>query len=256
MPRPLFAHLLPVLAPAEAFAGSAAVVIDILRASTTIATALAHGAARVVPCLEVPEALALRADQPPGDVLLGGERGGVRIEGFDFGNSPSEYTIEKVRGKTIGFTTTNGTKALRLAERADAVYMGAFVTGSAVVAAILDAPSVQLLCAGTNGEISREDVLFAGWIVARLLERADDWQLNDQALLALSAIKSVAAINQRLAPGGDDTSLVSTLRFTQGGRNLAKLGLLADLFDAAAVDRFDFAPRFDPMAKAFLPPPS
>src|SRR5262245_57387196 len=112
MLRPLNVHLLPELTTPEALTGGVVVVIDVLRATTTITTALAAGARRVIPCLDVADARAAAANSPEGECVLGGERQGLRIEGFDLGNSPNEYTPASVGGKTLVFSTTNGTKAM------------------------------------------------------------------------------------------------------------------------------------------------
>ena len=118
--------------------GTACVVLDILRATTTMMTALANGAEGVIPVLEISEAVALKEQRP--DVLLAGERNGLRIGAdqaggtdFDLGNSPREFTPERVRGKTIVMTTTNGTRALRACAHADTVLIGAFLNLRAVV---------------------------------------------------------------------------------------------------------------------------
>jgi 2-phosphosulfolactate phosphatase len=158
------AHFLPQLTTPEALAGQTVVVIDVLRATTVITTALAAGARRVIPCLEVDEARQIAARLPKNEVLLGGERHGLPIEGFDLGNSPADYTAERVAGRTLVFTTTNGTQAMRQCHQARRVLIGAFVNLRAVVAALTESESVHLLCAGTNGAITREDVLLAGAI--------------------------------------------------------------------------------------------
>src|SRR3954451_18736813 len=103
--EPLRVHLAPRLVEPSALTGGFVLVVDLLRASTTIVHALAAGAASVVPCAEINEAKSTAAAIP--GALLGGERAGVRIEGFDLGNSPAEYTPDRVRGRTIVFTTTN-----------------------------------------------------------------------------------------------------------------------------------------------------
>ncbi|MEK6238577.1 MAG: 2-phosphosulfolactate phosphatase, partial [Planctomycetales bacterium] len=109
MSRRLHVHLLPELTTEEALAESHVVVIDVLRASTTIVHALASGAAEVIPCLETDDARELSKRLASDNPLLGGERGGEPIDGFDMGNSPTEYVESKVRGRKIIFTTTNGT---------------------------------------------------------------------------------------------------------------------------------------------------
>src|SRR5690242_5734390 len=112
MSRPILVHLLPTLFEPADLRGGVAVVIDVLRATSTIVQALAAGATSVVPCGEIDEARAIAAKAAPGSVLLGGERKGVTIPGFDLGNSPGDYTSDVVTGKKLIFTTTNGTRAL------------------------------------------------------------------------------------------------------------------------------------------------
>ncbi len=166
-------------------------VIDILRASSTIVTALSRGAAAVLPCLTVEEALSIRDRHPPGTVLLGGERGGVRIEGFDLGNSPREYTAEKIRDRFVGFTTTNGTRALLRSLEATKIFVGSFLNLSRIVDVLSDsALPIHLVCAGTDGQITGEDVLFAGAVCQRLTGNdsagGSSFVLTDSAEIALS----------------------------------------------------------------------
>jgi 2-phosphosulfolactate phosphatase len=148
--------------------GGIAVVIDVLRASTTIITALAHGAARVRPVLTIEEA---RAEAAAAGMMLGGERGGRRIDGFDFGNSPLEYGRSRVDGRSIVITTTNGTAALHACAGAAEVLIGAIVNRSAVAAAAHALAikhggcDVHLVCAGTDGAVTEEDLLAAGAIL-------------------------------------------------------------------------------------------
>jgi 2-phosphosulfolactate phosphatase len=165
-----------ILSPAElpALAGrdlhnATCVVFDVLRATSTFVTALHHGAKAIVPVSEIAEALALRQKQP--DILLGGERDGVRIRAdqtsgidFDLGNSPREYTPEKVRGKMIVSTTTNGTRALRACTGAQTVLAASFLnlTATAQIIRRLQPAQIVLVCAGTRENIALEDVLAAG----------------------------------------------------------------------------------------------
>jgi len=235
--RELRVHLLPELVEPAELAGRTVVVIDVLRATTTICHALAAGATAVVPCLEIDEARA-RA-RALGDVArLGGERRGVRIEGFDFGNSPTEYTRAAVAGRTVVFTTTNGTKAMLRAGEAAEILIGAFVNLSAVAAAVARADYVDLLCAGTFDRITAEDALFAGAVVERLLADGKDLGngLNDQARLTCDAWRATVASGKPLA---------AVLRECQGGRNLIAEGFDADIDTAARLDVFDRVPRFD-----------
>jgi 2-phosphosulfolactate phosphatase len=159
---------LPALAKRD-LRDATCVVFDVLRATSTFVTALHHGAKAIVPVSEIAEALALRQKQP--DVLLGGERDGVRIHAaqsgsidFDLGNSPREYTPEKVRGKTIVSTTTNGTRALRACTGAQTVLAASFLNLTATAQFIrqLQPAQILLVCAGTRENIATEDVLAAG----------------------------------------------------------------------------------------------
>ncbi|MCE9608012.1 MAG: 2-phosphosulfolactate phosphatase [Planctomycetia bacterium] len=232
----LHVHLLPDLVPPAALAGRAVVVIDVLRATTTICHALAAGALAVVPCLEIDEARAKADALGRSDVVLGGERRGLKIEGFDLGNAPTEYTRAVVGGRTVVFTTTNGTRAMRHAGQAAEILIGAFANLSAVVDALAAQEHIDLLCAGTGGAITAEDALFAGAVVARLTRGASDYALNDQARLARDAWRSVEASGMALA---------GVLRECQGGRNLIAEGFDADIDTAAKIDTFDFVPRLD-----------
>src|SRR5262245_20772094 len=102
----LHVRLLPALIPLDGLNGATAVAIDVLRATTTIVTALANEAREVIPCQEIEEARVAAASRPAGSTVLGGERGGLKIPGFDCGNSPAEYTAAAVGGKAVIFTTT------------------------------------------------------------------------------------------------------------------------------------------------------
>ena len=169
MPGSLTVHFLPSLLDPDELAGATAVVIDVLRASTTICHALAAGAREMIPCLEVDEAWRIAAAAVALRPILGGEREGVRIEGFDLGNSPEEYRPETVGGRAIVFTTTNGTAAMAACRAAQRVLIGAFVNFSAMCEQSRSRAQVHLICAGTKRKITREDVLCAGAIVDRLL---------------------------------------------------------------------------------------
>ncbi len=223
----LSVHLLPKLVATETLAGSTAVVIDVLRATTTITQALHAGASTVVACLEVDDARRIRQDDP--QVLLGGERGGERIEGFDCGNSPLEYTPEKVANRVVAFTTTNGTRAMQHCRQADAILLAAFVNLSAVCDVLANQPVVHVLCAGTDGEVTREDLLCAGAIVAKMEMRHAELQLNDQARIAADAWNAVRG-------DGSGEWLQQAVANSQGGRNLLRLGLSDDIAYAAQMD--------------------
>src|SRR5438876_9330427 len=147
--REVQVHLLPQLAPPGVLVGGIAVVIDVLRATTTIVHALAAGCTAVRPCTEVEEARTLAGQMRVGRALLGGERCGTPLPGFDVGNSPREYTAKLCRGATLVMTTTNGTRALLRAAEADRVLLACFANFSAVCEQLrLDSRPTHIICAG------------------------------------------------------------------------------------------------------------
>lgn len=228
--------------PVGATAGGIAVVIDVLRASTTMITALANGAVRVVPVADVDEARRIAADvEPP--VLLGGERGGLRLPGFDLGNSPLEYGPARVAGRTVVITTTNGTAALQASRGAREILVGAIVNRSAVAAAIrgLAGPgdAVHLVCAGTDGLVSAEDVLAAGAILDAAMLDDPGHVLDEAAGRAVEMFRATAAAADLAG------ALVAEFRRAPGGSNLVDLGMEVDLPVAAAIDAYSVVPRLD-----------
>lgn len=229
MSKEIHVHLLPALFKPEAVSGGIAVVVDILRASTTMAFALHNGAAGIVPCGSIDDALALR-EKLQEKSLLGGERGGVKIDGFDLSNSPDDYEPDTISGQTIGFTTTNGTKALLQCKLAERVFIGSFVNFSAVASLLqrCHAP-IHIVCAGTNGEITGEDVLYAGALAQHLLRVQDEEPATDAGVLAVSHWRNECG---KLEP----EALERALRKAQGGRNLIGLGYDKDITTAARID--------------------
>jgi len=235
-------HLLPELMPVGAVAGQTAVIIDVLRASSTIVTALDHGAAGVIPCGDPAEAKRLRLSAAASGVLLGGERGGVRIEGFDLGNSPAEYTRDRVAGRRIVFTTTNGTRALLRCQDARHIVIGCWLNLASLAEWLAAAATpVHLVCAGTDGIVSGEDVLAAGAIVQQLAVLAGtEPSMNDSAAIARGAAV------QLLGTAMDDSAkLADYFSMTQGGRNLIQINQQSDLPMCAAISRLRIVPLLD-----------
>ncbi len=199
------------------------VVFDILRATTTMLTALANGADAIVPVGEITEALALRAGRP--ELLLAGERHGLRIRGeqtggidFDLGNSPREFVAEVVRGKTIVMTTTNGTRALRACAGAQATLIGSFLNLGAVAKALAAArpERLMLICAGTFEQVALEDTLAAGGLAELLWPIYGGGEVSDSAEIARQIYRDL---------GGD---LLKGLRLARNGRRLMSQPDLAD----------------------------
>ena len=239
--------------PQGAVAGGIAIVIDVLRASTTIVTALAHGATGVRPVLTVEVARALAAGFGAGSdsgVLLGGERGGLRIDGFDLGNSPLEYARARVAGRRIVITTTNGTAAVDACTDASEVLIGAIVNRAAAAARARElavahgTSSIHLVCAGTDGEVTEEDRLAAGAILdaAGHLPGGSDDTLDASATAALETFRGVLSA---AADTGAASAITAAFAMSRGGRNLIELGMRADLPAAAAIDSLRVVPRLD-----------
>ncbi len=238
---------LPKFADPEELAGGTAVVIDVLRAATTIVYALQAGAKTVIPCREIDEARSIASRFPPNEKILGGERGGMPIEGFDVGNSPEEYTPERVRGKTIVFTTTNGTQALLHAKMAKQIWLGAFVNATAVVRHLVGQETVHLLCAGTDGQSSDDDILLAGMLAEKLQRQGGmQYKLNDQGIAACELWRHTLEIIQaQMTEPPEPEPLAKILRHSLGGQNLVSLGLDRDILAAARIDRFAIVPQFN-----------
>lgn len=231
-------HLLPRLLDPVSLRGGQAVVIDILRATTTIVHALAAGVTTLIACGEVDEALEIARQRAVGTTLLGGERQGQRIPGFDLDNSPLNYTPEVLGGKSLVFTTTNGTRALASCREADRILVGAFSNRQATIDSLVrDGRSVHLVCAGTDGYVTTEDVLFAGSVASVLFETCGGIELaDDETQLALALWQSITKHPQ--------TAIREVLRNSRGGRNLLDLSYDADIDRASECDRYHFAAEF------------
>lgn len=238
-------HNLPQEIDERELADSTVIVVDLLRATTTICCALSAGAPEVVPFRTIEETLAAAAKAGRNNVLLGGERGGQRIEGFDLGNSPSEYTPKSVRGRPVYITTTNGTQAFFHARLARRVVGGALVNLSAIVASVQDEPRIDILCAGTNGSSTFDDTLAAGAVVSRFrgISKARG-RMDDNAIFA---VKCWATVQNAASLTGRSVSeeLPKFLRGSDGGRNLIDVGLERDLADCAQIDHLSIVPELD-----------
>ena len=214
--------------PAEEVSAPVGIVIDVLRATSTMAQALAAGYRRVLCCSEVDEARGVAAAE--GDAVLAGERGTVRIEGFDFGNSQREFL--EPEAATLVLTTTNGTRLLlAAADRCEVVLVGSLLNLRAVVdaAQATGTPDVAVLCAGVKGELAIDDAYCAGRIAAAL-----GGYPADSAVAAMRLADTFATHEEGL-----DAS--------QSARNLHASGLHADISWCARESVLDVVPRFTRM---------
>ncbi len=169
------------------FSGQTAVVIDVLRATSVITTALENGAREVIPVKTVEEAQSVYAQCDAAKTLRGGERNALKIEGFDLSNSPLEYKKKVVEGKTLILTTTNGTNAINNIIGADEVVLACFRNGAAVVEHIVGlshrgSRDIAIVCAGTESHFSLDDGLCAGMII-ELLKQRTEVETDDLGLL-------------------------------------------------------------------------
>jgi len=226
--------------------GCLCAVVDVLRATSTIITALASGAIEVHPCKTVEEAKASVAKLPRGSFLLGGEEMGDSIPGFDLGNSPFEYMArEMVGGRVIYSYTTNGTGAIRRAyeQSGNPAYIAALLNVSAVSSALVKVASagkfegICILCAGRQGKPSEEDSFCSGLIIDALTRGL-------RAKGIVPALGDTASTVARDAVSNRGHSL-EVLRSSEHGQYLESLGFEDDLVFASRIDLYDVVPIFD-----------
>ncbi len=198
------------------------VMIDVLRASSTITTALASGASKIIPVFFPEEAKKRVIEFSSCKILLGGERGGVKLPGFDLGNSPLEYDRRSVEHKTVLLTTTNGIRTIELIQGAAEVIIGCFLNIQSIVQYCCSyTGKILLVCAGDRGAVSLEDTVCAGMIRCLYQEQQKDCQKNgtecDDSLIACRMYREF---------GGD---LLNMMKISIWGQHLSALGLEGDL---------------------------
>lgn len=230
-------HLDVVFLPSSlgTLAGRTGVVIDVLRATTSIATALGNGCPEILPVESPEEAMELARNFGRGTHLVGGERKGYKVEGFDLGNSPLEYSQAAVGGRKVILSTTNGTVTTKrvAAQQAKPVLLAAFLNLPAVVRRLLEAGNpATLVCAGREDRFALEDALCAGGIAAEVLKHAG-WQGTDSARAAVALWEKT---------GGP--RLAKTMAATEHGAYLASIGFAEDVAVAAQVGTLDLVPVY------------
>ncbi len=231
-------HFTPLGVKQQAIAGKPVLVIDVLRATTTIIAALANGAKAVVPTETAEEALRVAQNFDRDDAVLAGERGSLRIDGFALGNSPEEMTAATVQGKTIVMTTTNGTAALTAVETGQPVMLGAVTNYSSVAVRARQElerhGELIILCAGREKMFSLEDAYLAGRISGRIVRKYGrrKMELNDAASAALELARGY----------GDKWRKV--IDVSAAARNLTALGFERDIEAATQVDLHTIVPIY------------
>jgi 2-phosphosulfolactate phosphatase len=210
-----------------------AIVIDVLRATTTMATALQSGAEAIQVFDDLDDLFRISKRWPAERRLLAGERGGEKLEDFDLGNSPTECTPERVGGKRLFMSTTNGTRALERVRMVPILLTAALTNRAAVVRYLLEEQphTVWIVAAGWRGGFSLEDTLCAGAIACALeVERGSDCAGDDEAIAAMALFEQW------------QTRLPQVLRYAHHGRGLAALGCEEDLDYCARLDSVDIVP--------------
>lgn len=209
------------------------VVIDVLRATTTILEALVNGARDVLPVESVEQAVRKAQEIGRDQTILCGERDVERISGFDLGNSPLEFVPEKVSGRTLLMTTTNGTRAILLGAAGARCLIASFLNARAVAEALREAEDdILILAAGREGRFALEDAICAG-MIARAVRRTTARRLDTN-----DAAKAAMLLAARFG-----RSLGAVLPRTAAGRRLASLGRSDEIDFCASVDRYDQVPR-------------
>jgi 2-phosphosulfolactate phosphatase len=216
-------------------AGRTAVVIDVIRATTVIVEAFASGARAIYPTVSTEDAIKLAHTLGREDTVLCGERKGLKVDGFQLGNSPREFTPEKVGGKRLVMSTTNGTRALWACQGAERTVVLSFLNLRAVAHAVAGSPALTLVCAGKEGRFALDDAFCAGLLIRELALVLGETgpgrlELNDQARAALSL-------------AGNFTLDADFLRSTAAGAALVDIGLGGDLDACARSNRHSLVPE-------------
>ena len=225
--------LSPVIVDELYFTNKTTVVIDVLRATSTIVTALNNGAKEIVPVASVEFAVKVSGGMFGGQTLLGGERNTKKIEGFALGNSPFEYSKDVVEGKSIVFYTTNGTKSIVKAKYSENLFICSFLNISAIAKHIITLNTdVEIVCAGRNNYFSIEDSICAGMLISKISKVKSDSYLNDSG-------KAVLTLYEKYG-----SNLNKMMRESDHGKILLENGFEADLEYCSSIDMLDIVPVY------------
>lgn len=217
----------------EDIRGKTIVVIDVLRATSTILTALNNGARSVIPVEDMGTAGKIATNLDPSSYILCGEKDGKKIDGYELGNSPFEYDESTVAGKSLILNTTNGTKTLVRCMHGSKVYIAGFLNIRAVCEQLKnDNNEISIVCSGWKGRLSLEDVLCAGYIVSEVYEGKIPVEAKDGAKVAMGLFEQF----------GKD--IFNTVHATNHAKRLIGLGFEEDIAYCCEIDKFNFAPEF------------
>ena len=226
--------LLPSAPNPDLLIDRAVVVIDVLRATSVIVYAMSQGALEIIPVVTAEEAFQMAKAFPRGSVLLGGERESRNIPGFDLGNSPREYNAEKVKGKKLILTTTNGTKAFHLVSSGKEILVGSLLNVGAVARKCLESNGdILIYPSGDEGSFSLEDTLCGGMLID-LIER------KARKLISLTdASRGAQVLYQRF-----NADLLDAFHLSRHGKELIDRGFEGDLAYCAQIDISSLVPIF------------
>ncbi len=210
------------------------IVIDVLRATSVIVYAMSHGASEIVPVATVEEASQMAKAFPRDSVLLGGERRSKNIPGFDLGNSPREYVAEKVKGKKLILTTTNGTKAFHLVSSGKEILVGSFFNIGALAQRCLELDGNLLIFpSGDEGSFSLEDTVCGGMLIEMIARK------RKKSISLTDASQCAQILHQRFKD-----NLLEAFRLSHHGKELIKRGFEDDLAYCAQIDISSLVPVF------------
>ncbi len=227
-------QLIPIPPDPNILSKKNVIVIDVLRATSVIVYALSKGALEIIPVSSIEEAKERGRGFPPGTTLLGGERNSLKIEGFDLGNSPMEYCEEKIKGKRIILTTTNGTRAFHSVSSANQIFIGSFLNIGAVSKRCLEVDrDILIFLSGNKGSFSLEDTVCAGMLIDLILKNGDRlFNLTDASYDALF-------LYQRF-----EGNILGAFHLSQHGKDLFQVGGGDDLIFCAQTDITEVVPLF------------
>jgi len=213
--------------------GDVIIIIDVLRCCSTVITALANGAICIVPAKTVTEARGLKKTNP--ELVLAGERKGLKPKGFELGNSPLQFTEDAIGGKQLVLTTTSGTRAITICRNAQWVLIGAILNAASVAKVALrisekEKGGISLVLSGTDGRFSLEDFVSAGLILDNF--QSKNVEYSDSALASLLALKQCRG------------HLCDVIKSTHHAKYLAGIGLEKDVEFCCQIDEYPIVPFF------------
>lgn len=215
------------------FTGKTTVVIDVLRATSTMVYALMNGAREIVPVGTLEYAMKASSTMFGGQILIAGERNTKKIDGFNLGNSPLEFNRQAVSGKGIVLYTTNGTKAIAKAKYSKDIFILSFLNLNAVAGHLLSLnENIDILCAGRNGRLSLEDTVCAGKLIQLISASGTEVELDDSAVTAVALAKSQGKNLKKMMLGSDH------------GKILIENGFADDIALCAKLNITDIIPAF------------